>query len=90
MDELSLLADNTQRSYKQYFSKYLEHQKITAEKLYLWQKRLLDDGDPRTNREVVRNVTEFIRHMISEGSATGTAVVVVNSVKNTRSIILLN
>ncbi len=76
------MAHNTQQSYKRYLNRYLDHVGLSAEELYEWQKRLLDDGDPRTNREVARSVAEFMRLMISKGSAPGTSVVVVNAVKS--------
>ena len=40
MDELTLLAHNTQQSYKRYFNRYLDQVGLSAEGLYEWQKRL--------------------------------------------------
>lgn len=53
VDELELIAAGTRRGYLLYFNKFIEWLEIDAEEFYLWQKRLLDDGDPRTNREIV-------------------------------------
>lgn len=91
LSELSLLAPKTQRNYKHYFNMYLEYAKQSPDELYQWQKRLLDDGDPRTNREVALNVAHCIRDLV-EGEyqpnpdvdrlSSGTAAIVASSVRS--------
>lgn len=82
LSELSLLAVNTQRSYKLYFDRFLDFCGCDAEELYVWQRRLLDDGDPRSNREVVRRLVEFMNGLMDEGYASGSVVIAVNAVKS--------
>jgi integrase len=82
LDELSLLASNTQRNYKHYFDIYIKYAEVSAEELYRWQKRLLDDGDPRTNREVARSVAQCIAEMVDEGYSSGTSVIVASAVRS--------
>lgn len=82
LDELSLLANNTQRNYKLYFHKYLDYAGVSAEELYQWQKRLLDDGDTRTNREVARNVAQCVADMVDDGYSTGTSVIIASAVRS--------
>ena len=45
LDELSLLANNTQRNYKHYFQTYLDYAGISSEELYEWQKKYLDPNE---------------------------------------------
>ena len=67
LDELSLLAPGTRDYYVRYFNKYIEARGWSAEELYSRQRALMVDGDPRTNRELVRDVSEFVRGMVETG-----------------------
>ncbi len=60
-DELELVAPDTRRGYLLYFNGFIEWLGVDAESLYQWQKRLLEDGDPRTNREIVHKFVAWYR-----------------------------
>lgn len=74
LDELSLKEYATQINYLRYFHRYLEARGWTPEELYERQRVVLMDGDPRSNREVVLDLSRYIRDMVKEGYAAGTAV----------------
>jgi len=80
LDELSLLAEGTQRNYKHSLQVYLDWAGVDAEALYLWQKRVLEDGDPRTDREVARSVAHCASDLVARGYATGTAAILSSAV----------
>ena len=83
LSELSLLATKTQRNYKHYFQVYLDCAGIDSNELYEWQKRLLDDGDPRTNREVAHSVAKCIKALVDDGDlASGTAAIIASAVRS--------
>jgi hypothetical protein len=62
-DELELLAPGTRRGYLLYFKGFIKWLEVDAEELYQWQKRLLEDGNPRTNREIVHKFVAWYREM---------------------------
>jgi len=74
LDELSLKEHATQINYLRYFHRYLEARGWTPEELYERQRVVLMDGDPRSNREIVLDLSRYIRDMVKEGYASGTAV----------------
>ena len=80
--ELSLKSEATQANYLRYFNRYLEARGMTAEELYERQRAVMGDGDPRSNREVVLDVSRYVRGMVEEGYATGTAVKAAQAVQS--------
>jgi len=82
MDELSLKAEATRLNYLRYFHRYLDARGWSAEELYRRQREALSDGDPRSNRAVVVDLSRYVRGMVGEGYATGTAVKVAAAVQS--------
>jgi integrase len=74
LGELEYLADTTRRNYVHYFELFINWLEVDAEELYQWQKRLLDDGDPRSNRGVVLKFREWSEVMINSRDWTGSTV----------------
>lgn len=58
---MELLADSTRETHLYYFNEFTDWLGVSGEELYQWQRRLMDDGDPRSNRDIVRRFLEWGR-----------------------------
>ena len=75
VEELDLLAPSTRDTHLHYFNLFIGWLGVDAEELYNWQRRLVDDGDPRSNRELVNKFREWGRLMMKrEGWGGGTVL----------------
>lgn len=72
-DELEALAPATREAYLRDFNRFLERQGITAEELYTMQKEALTGEDPRDRRKVALIVRNYMKELLEEGYAPGSA-----------------
>ena len=73
-EELKSLAPTTKNGYMHYFKAFLTWLNVTPEELYLWQLRLNQDGDQRTNREIVHKFVEYYKIRIAKDGLKGSTI----------------
>ena len=77
-EELKLLAPATRQVYVHYFNAFISWLGVSPEELYQWQKRLIENGDKRNNREIVHKFVEYYRFRIANEGLQGSTILKMN------------